>query len=244
VKAVLTRPLYRGEIVYGRTAVGYGRELGKRAKMSDGQWREKGVVLQPETAQLRLPVREDLRIFDPDLAARIDARLADNLTRWHEAVKSGKWRGPAEHAHGRYLLTRGMLLCPTCGGHFERRSFAGGVNVCATNRRQPGTCSNKLTLLVTETDEIVLSMIQQEVLGTRLINQLLALVDNAPVDKTAYLTERRAGLRDEVNNLVKSIVAGVPAESVAPASVSARTRSPASRPAFDCRAPYSWTASG
>jgi hypothetical protein len=44
---MLERPLYRGEIVYGRLKKAYGRELGKRSA------REKGMIPRPEASWLR-----------------------------------------------------------------------------------------------------------------------------------------------------------------------------------------------
>jgi hypothetical protein len=46
-----------------------------------------------------------------------------------------------------------------------------------TSRRKPGVCNNTLALPIEATDEGVLSMVEGEVLGTRLIEELLAMVD-------------------------------------------------------------------
>ena len=118
-----------------------------------------------------------------------------------------------------------MLICSTCGGHFEarknpwREKEAGGhprhVYVCATRRRKPGVCGNTLALPIEETDDTVLSTIEGEVLGTRYIRELLALVDNAP-DETVWLTADRDRVQTEVDRLVTSIAAGVPPATVAP----------------------------
>ena len=53
--------------------------------------------------------------------------------------------------------------------------------------------------------------------GTRYINELLALVDRGEADNTAHLTTERERMQREVKNLVGSIAAGVPADTVAPA---------------------------
>ena len=118
-----------------------------------------------------------------------------------------------------------MLLRPNCGGHFEarknpwREKESGGhgahVYICSTRRRKPGICTNTLALLIDETDDTVLSIIEGEVLGTRLIDELLSVVHNSP-DETVWLTAERDRLHTEVERLVASIAAGVPADAVGP----------------------------
>jgi hypothetical protein len=53
-------------------------------------------------------------------------------------------------------------------------------------------CNNTVALSIQETDEAILSEIEGEVLGTRHIDELLALVASAP-DPTAHLQAERDG---------------------------------------------------
>ena len=76
-------------------------------------------------------------------------------------------------------------------------------------------CRNEATLGMAHADTVVLDMIEGEILNTRYIDELLALVDNAP-DTTAHLAGERNRLQREMDNLVESIAAGVPAATVAP----------------------------
>ena len=211
IRAVLERPLYRGEIVYGRTAKAYGRELGKRSN------REKGMRPQPEAHWLRRDAPH-LRIVGQDLAERVDAIRGDRRRRYLDSVAKGG-RVP-ERAHGKYLLSGGLLICPTCGGHFEARiapwKGVANVYICSTRRRKPGCCSNTLALPMAQTDDDVLSIVDGEVLGTRFLNELLSLVDTTP-DPTAQLVAERQRLEQEVANLVQSVAKGMPAEAIAPA---------------------------
>ena len=119
---------------------------------------------------------DPLRLVDPDVAARVDARRLDRRTRYLASVAKGG-RVP-ERAHGKYLLSGGMLVCPTCGGHFEARiaPWKGHRNVyiCSTRRRKPGVCTNTLALPIAETDDDVLGIVEGEVLGTRFLDELLA----------------------------------------------------------------------
>jgi hypothetical protein len=214
---VLKRPLYRGEVVWGRTKSAYGRELGKLATRR-GRKREKGQIPTPEDSWIRLPVNESLRIVDPELAARVDARRTDRRTRYLTSLGAKNGKMP-EKTWGKYLLTGGMLICPTCGGHFEGLKYPKEVYVCSTRRRKPGSCTNTLALPMSLADNVVLDMIEGEILGTKFIEELLALVDQGTADNVNRLTADRDRLRGEVEKLVGSIALGE-----APASIVAAIR--------------------
>jgi hypothetical protein len=214
IRAVLERPLYRGEVVYGRTKKAYGRELprGRRSK------RERGQIPRPREEWVRVP-RPELAIIDSDLAAGVDAIRLDRKKRHLE--RGGR---PPRGTHGKYLLTGGMLICPTCQGHFEALKSpwsspaeGDGVYVCATRKRKPGVCSNTLALPIAQTDDVILSEIEGEVLGTRYIEELLALAENYRADDpTGRLTAERDRLRAEIDRLLDSIALGISAQTIAP----------------------------
>lgn len=151
------------------------------------------------------------------------SRLVWTLGRedWRRPTAASNGRHKSQHAHGRFLLSGGLLLCPTCGGHFEAVSApwrgARPVYVCATRRRKPGVCTNTLALPLSATDNAVLDRVEGEALGTRFIEELLRLVDQGEADNTTHLAAERDRLQREVQNLVGSIAAGVPADTVAPA---------------------------
>jgi site-specific DNA recombinase len=231
VRAILDRKKYRGLNEYGKTMKAYGPEL--RDVFPDDPERLSAQIPNPNG-----PKRyeaEELRIIDPELAARVDERLAGRRRRYLAAVAKGK--KTAERAHGRYLLSGGMLICPDCGASFEGRKYpwkpskktaalladpaamahAGHVYICSTRRRKPGVCSNTLALDIAATDETVLSMVAGELLSTRYINELLACVDRGDVDHSVRLLAERERLSGEVANLVNSIASGVPADTIAPA---------------------------
>ncbi len=83
--------------------------------------------------------------------------------------------------------------------------------------RKPGVCTNTFTVPITVADEAVLDTVEHEALGLRFIEELLALVDRGDADDDARLMADRDRLRAEVERLVGSIAAGVPADTVAPA---------------------------
>ena len=58
-----------------------------------------------------------------------------------------------------------------------------------------------------ETDDDVLGIVEGEVLGTRFLEELLALVDTTP-DPTEQLVAERERLQREIANLVQSVAKG------------------------------------
>ena len=122
-------------------------------------------------------------------------------------------------AHGKYLLTGGLLKCPTCGGSFEaladRPGRQRGNIICATRRRKPGVCTNTLTLPIVETDNSVLDIVEGEVLASPFIEELLAVVDKGEADDTARLTAERDRLQREIDALLDLVASGVAQTTVA-----------------------------
>src|SRR5262249_50822178 len=92
----------------------------------------------------------------------------------------------------------------------------GGVYICSTRRRKPGICTNTLALPIKDTDDAILSVIEGEVLGTTVIEDLLRLVDVGAGALHDGLTADKDRLRRGVDRLVASIAAGVPPQTVAP----------------------------
>ena len=79
-------------------------------------------------------MNDSLRIVDAGLAARVDARWSARRTRYLTARgNSGKM---TETAWGKDLLTGGMLVCPTCGGHFEGLKYPKAADTIAPGIRE------------------------------------------------------------------------------------------------------------
>ena len=219
IRAVLYRELYWGEYVYGKTRKAYNRELRKVYRKTN---REKGQIPTAEETWTRLDVPE-LAIVSSEIAERVRARRDDRKSRYQASLKENGGNGGRmpEKAHGKYLLSGGMLICPLCGGHFEARKHPwhghpGDIYICSTRRRKPGVCENTLALPIGETDRSVLAVIEDEVLDPSYIDQLVAMV-NGEGDNVAALASERDALVAERDRLVESIAKGVPAESIAEA---------------------------
>ena len=111
----------------------------------------------------------------------------------HPLPRLGGEGRPGARAGARQVpaLSGGMLVCPTVRrplrGADRAVEGAGQRLLCATRRRKPGVCTNTLALPIAETDDDVLGIVEGEVLGTRFIEELLALVD-----RRRRLTRRRS----------------------------------------------------
>jgi site-specific DNA recombinase len=179
VRAILRRPLYRGEIVWNTTE--------KRDKPGRGH---KGKQKpRPESEWIRMPAPE-LRIVPETLAVAIDLRFkreSDRYLRTPDGRLQGK---PARNV--RYLLS-GLARCATCGGGmevFKRWSDKANVYGCATHRRKgPSICENSAVIEMGTADAAVLAVVEQA-----LDPELLAAV----VDRTAEKLAGQVNLRTQV----------------------------------------------
>jgi len=99
------------------------------------------------------------------------------LTRVGNTVASGtRSRYRPVRRLRRRTASPGLLVCPSCSGHFEARKYPGkgqpgDVYMCATRRRKPGICSNPFATPITSTDDAVLSIIEAETLGGDLLEE-------------------------------------------------------------------------
>jgi DNA invertase Pin-like site-specific DNA recombinase len=206
IRCVLERPLYRGTVVFGRTAALWGHELGRGHSDEDH-----AQMAQPQEHWITREVPE-LRIVDEGLAEQCDRRRRE----WRRRCSASPGHTP-QRAHGKYLLSGGLLVCSTCKGHFTGYVSPWtheAVYLCGTRRQKPGTCSNSLRLPMAETDEAVLEIVAGEVLAPSMIDELLAMVDRGQADTTARDVAERDRLQQEVQNLVEAIAKGVARETV------------------------------
>ena len=103
VREILKRPLYRGEVIYGK----------RRKRDLEGQVRP---TRRPESEWLRVETAE-LRIVSPELGHAVTARLEGQRTRALR-LHDGRLMGRPPGEGSPYLLT-GLLVCAVCGGGME-----------------------------------------------------------------------------------------------------------------------------
>ncbi len=187
VRSILLQPLYRGNARWNRL------------KQHD----EKGnpiLVVNPESEHV-IKFSPDWQIVSNAVTEAVDTRFADE-NRKKFCAKPGQ--------RARYLLSGGMLLCPTCGGRFEVLSNGKyRYYVCAT-RRHAGTarCANPLALRVEVMDDAVLRLLEGEVLHSKFLDHLVNLACGNGADDARAAIEAQ---RDEVSAKIKRLTAVVQA---------------------------------
>lgn len=159
VRAILWRPMYRGEPLYNTT------------KKRD-QWGQRKTSDRPERDWIRASVPA-LRLVSDELWHAAHGRLREIRTQLGTA---GRRR--VHDVEGKYLLS-GFARCTMCGGSVYAIPKGGGegqsVYGCsAYHRRGASVCSNHLRLPVGVVDQAVLGTLANNVLRPR---EIMAIVD-------------------------------------------------------------------
>ena len=200
VRAVLHRPIYRGEIVWNKSR--------KR-----NAWGQKQPAARPEAEWLRTSAPE-LQIVPEELAIRVDERLHVMGSRTRRSPNVGRPPGRGV----KYLLT-GMLTCSVCGSSFEalsrkhgrRRAFVYG---CAAHRRRGRRiCPNDLVVPMEVADEAVLDAIEGTLLRPEVIDRTIekaeaALATNTSVERRRQLKKELTSVGEEIERLTAAIAGG------------------------------------
>lgn len=207
VRAIVLRPLYRGEVVYNTT----------RKK---DPWGQRKTSDRPEHEWIRSHA-EALRIVSDDLWHRAQARLAGIRT------QLGTSRGGSRSAAVRrrdidssYLLS-GFARCAVCGGAFCVMNHT-MYGCMAHHKRGSRVCANGLRLPMDRVDGAVLTKLEEvlddlnprRVLG-RIVDDLRALCD--PRTRAMEAKQARARLvtvEREIANIRRAIAHGGDRESL------------------------------
>lgn len=192
---VLRNPIYRGEFAYCRTGMRYGRETKQRDV-------EKAKRKNPESDWIRVR-RPELRIVSEELARRVDARLSEG----------GRLQAEGRHRASYRYLCSGLIVCPDCGAGFEAWGHR-GVYACSSRRLRPGICATRINLPILETDQQILASLEQELLGGRVVDELLSRLESAPGDERERLGARRTELVQKIERLVGLAMDGLPGGTV------------------------------
>ncbi len=210
VRAVLFRDLYRGEIVWNKTA--------KR-----NQWGERQVRSRPKDDWVRVPAPH-LRVVSDELWRAAHDRLAGSRDTYLRTTRGERWGKPGNGIESKYLLT-GLAVCALCGGALTART--GGKDKrpfyrCLTNvQRGASVCQNNRATPMRATDEAVLSTIEAQVLRPEVVS---AAIEKAirhlqpPEDRRAAERKRLeaalATIEAELARLASAVAAGGPLQAL------------------------------
>jgi site-specific DNA recombinase len=198
VRAILTREIYHGVIVWNKWR--------KR-----NSWGKVDPRPRPDADLIRTSV-EQLRIVPEDLWNRVQSRRKETEGR---AVRfeSGRLSGqPPKHAAPNLLA--GLATCGVCGGGLavETTGGKGGQRYYAYvcyQRRHTGACSNALRVSVETMNEAVLCHIEEHALTPEAVEQVIRLTERDDVAEQQVKLEReQKDIAKRIKRLVDAIESG------------------------------------
>ncbi len=143
VREILHRPLYRGEIVYGRLQ-----------KIVRGGTKRRRQREEKEVIRIDAP---DLRIITPQVWAQVEAKLTSHQNRGRAVFRD---------TESKYLLT-GMARCAHCGGPMQivgqdyNRKKGRFYGCSYYKKRGASICKNSLLVEQEMLDQILLKSLQE-----------------------------------------------------------------------------------
>lgn len=143
------------------------------------EWGATRPVAQPKDDWISVPAPE-LRIFDPTLAAAIDARLKGQREIYLRGTRGTLASKPVNGMAAKYLLS-GLATCGMCGGAFAPR-LAGGTSRrasyrCLANHQKGGSvCANTWHVPVAVADTAIITVVQSAVLNPYAVEEAVKAV--------------------------------------------------------------------
>jgi site-specific DNA recombinase len=203
VRAILTRELYHGVIVWNRSRKrDVFRQVNQRPR--------------PESEWLRTPV-EHLRIIDEQLWLRVASRRKETEGK-AARLESGQLLGrPPKHATQNLLA--GLTICAWCGGSLvvetsPRKRGRVPEYICHRHRHN-GTCKNALHMPVADLNEAVLQAVERHALTPDAVEQVILLTERDDVaDQQLMLARERQDIEKRITRLVAAIETGGDAASL------------------------------
>ncbi len=188
VRSVLTRELYRGVSVWGKTK-------------KKNSWGKLAPHSRPESEWQRTTV-EPLRIIDESIWRRVQSRRREaegRALRFAGGRMSGR---PPKYAVQNLLA--GLATCGVCGGGMvvewsNNKKGRYAYYMCHRRRHHGSSCTNGLRMSVTEVNEAVLQAIEQHALTPEAVEQVILLTERDDA------REQQADLQREWKTVEKRI---------------------------------------
>ncbi len=197
IREMLHRPLYRGEVVWGR-------------RMRTDRDGRAGISVKRDAQDWLRQDAPALRIIEEPLWREVQDQLKAQAGIFLRDHRGKLWGKPDGRREGRYLLS-GLATCAQCGGRISVLGGAPRVYGCPAAGWK-GVCGNRLTKRVEPTDAAFLGALAREVLtperfryavqvGVARVREALAKEPN----RTEALDRERAGLQRKIARLVAAI---------------------------------------
>jgi site-specific DNA recombinase len=186
VREVLRSEIYRGQIIWGRTA--------KRDAWGQRQTRATARRRPPDD-WIRVE-RPDLRIVPEDLWLRVQARLRES-NRAYLRSTDGRLQGrPLNGIAAKYLLT-GLVGCGLCGGSLTIRTRSHGTGRlalygCLTHHTKgPRICPNRTLVRQRDAEQAILGAVRHDLLRPDVLDEAIGRVlDSLDPEAAARETTR------------------------------------------------------
>lgn len=190
IREMLHRPLYHGEILWGRTT------------HTDRDGRAGIRMDRPEEKWLTIPAPE-LKIVPDDLWEAVQQRLKLQNEKFVRDCRGKLWGKPDRRQEGRYLLT-GLARCGVCGWNLgviggRRRAYG------CIHAHKRGACANDLSQPVDLVDAAFLDALEREALTPERFCRALEYGVERVRDELAQQPDRRPALEREKAALARRI---------------------------------------
>lgn len=194
IRAMVFNPLYRGQLVWGRTRwVDQGGTKRKLDVTDSRAW-----VSVPAPA---------LRIIDEALWQTTHDRLAQGRAVYLARTGGQTWGRPTNPTESKYLLT-GLLRCQHCGGglHVSKQSGRRGQGlwlyyVCARQRTRGIACPGSLRVPMDKVDDAVLDLVGETLLSPERITAAIRATAARLTAKPTDGRRQRVQLKRELHEL-------------------------------------------
>ena len=214
IRAMVFNPLYRGQLVWGRTR--WADQGGTKRKLD----------VRDAAAWVTVPVPA-LRIIDEALWTAVHRRLAQGRAVYLTRTGGQAWGRPTNPTASKYLLT-GLLRCQHCGGgvHVSKQSGRRGQGlwlyyVCARQRTRGIACPGSLRVPMAAVDDAILDLVGQTLLSperiTAAVRAAAARLTAKPADgrtQRARLTRELRTLDQEIARYAEAIATAGPLPSL------------------------------
>lgn len=191
VRETLGNPLYRGEIVFGKS---------RQVTTREGKHK----VAVPEKDWVRVE-RPDLRIVPEPLWRRVHARKAELFTKYQRTAK-GRLQGRPESSLNAQHLLAGFCVCSECGGRLVVWSASGArakyrYLVCWRHRSSKGACGNKRSVPLEPLTKAIVGHFTKDVLTPEAIARVAADLAADADASPERIAARRAEIEGELTAL-------------------------------------------